>query len=62
MAAGGIGNGGEFLASAEVWDPATGDWTATGNLTAARRDFQMMLLPNGTGEGQGVLCWYISTT
>jgi len=33
--------------SAEVYDPDTGSWSASGNLTAARTHATMMLLPNG---------------
>ena len=35
------------LASAEVYNPATGAWAATGALTIPRTFFQMVLLPNG---------------
>jgi hypothetical protein len=33
------------LAYCEVWDPATGEWTATGSLRAARAGHQAVLLP-----------------
>src|SRR5262249_3699891 len=35
------------LASAEIYDPATGQWTPTGSLGQVRQEQTAMLLPNG---------------
>ena len=36
------------IASAEIYDPVTGTWSATGSLNIARADHTANLLPNGT--------------
>jgi hypothetical protein len=46
LVAGGY-NSGPILASAELYNPSTGDWTPTGSMTTARASFVMALLSNG---------------
>ncbi|NWF74793.1 MAG: fibronectin type III domain-containing protein [Nitrospirae bacterium] len=47
LVAGGSGGAG-LLTSAELYNPTTGQWTATGDLTVARTSHTATLLPNGT--------------
>jgi hypothetical protein len=57
LVAGGLGSI-AVLASAELYDPANGTWTPTGNLTTARSSHTATLLPGGrvliaAGEDNG---------
>ena len=47
LVAGGFDISGNALASAELYDPASGTWTATGSLATARAYHTATLLPNG---------------
>ncbi len=50
LAAGGYDpniSGAPALASAELYNPSTGTWTATGSMTTARSGFSFVLLQNG---------------
>ncbi len=47
LVAGGRDSGKVELASAELYDPATGTWSATGSLNTARYDHTATLLSNG---------------
>lgn len=57
LAAGGQGNSAS-LASAELYDPSTGQWTPTGAMTSSRTSFQMVVLPGGKGQTQPVVCCF----
>jgi len=48
LIAGGNTTGGTFLAAAELYDPATGTFSATGSMATARFDFFISPLPTGT--------------
>ena len=60
LVAGGYNGSGLVFASAELYDPASGTWTATGDLLTVRGLHTATLLPNGqvlvTGgfDGSGV--------
>jgi hypothetical protein len=47
VVAGGHDSNGNTSASAELYDPASGTWTATGSLNTARDQHTATLLPNG---------------
>ena len=47
LVAGGTGSNGEAVSSAELYNPATGAWSATGSLNTARTSATATLLPNG---------------
>src|SRR5262249_16659472 len=47
LVAGGFDTNGVALASAKLYDPANGTWSATGSLGSARAGHTATLLPNG---------------
>jgi hypothetical protein len=47
LVAGGEGNNSTASATAELYDPASGTWTATGSLNTARELHTATLLQNG---------------
>jgi hypothetical protein len=52
LAAGGRDAAGNALASAELYNPASGTWTATGSMAAARADHTATVLDGGPHSGQ----------
>ena len=48
LAAGGFGSAGQTLNTAEIYDPATGQWTGTGKMPKATSYHSATLLPDGT--------------
>ena len=49
------------LASAELYNPSTGTWTATGSMTTGRYDFTITLLSNGEVLAAGGACGPLSS-
>ncbi|MFY0522614.1 kelch repeat-containing protein [Archangium gephyra] len=47
LVSGGVGPGGSYLATEEVYDPAAGTWSATGSMASPRYQHTATLLPNG---------------
>ena len=47
LVAGGVDTGGNYRTIAELWDPATGVWTATGQMLFGCADHGAVLLNSG---------------
>jgi N-acetylneuraminic acid mutarotase len=61
LVAGGLSNGGSPIgtsctSTAEIYNPSTGQWTATGSMTITRGNHTATLLPNGKVLVAGGLC------
>lgn len=61
LVAGGLSNGGSPIgtsctSAAELYNPSTGQWTATGSMTVTRGNHTATLLPNGKVLVAGGLC------
>jgi Kelch motif/Galactose oxidase, central domain len=54
----GTTTGGNSLATAEIYDPASGTWTLTGSLATPRRGHSATLLPNGRVLVAGGNDWF----
>jgi len=65
LIAGGVGDGIQPLASAEIYDPNTGKFTKTGSMSIPRVNFTSTLLPDGRvliagGDDLGPPTYYAS--
>jgi N-acetylneuraminic acid mutarotase len=67
LVAGGLSNGGSPIgtsctSTAELYNPSTGQWAATGSMTITRGNHTATLLPNGKVLVAGGLCSTASLT